>query len=759
MAERKRLFPEDNYTPNGYLDNPYHTYRLNQSGVIRSKPAMGFGWFYPHLARGYGRRLIYSSHLNVGIEIDGDVLVDFSDFRNSRVDLSSRYHSRNIVTFNFEYREVEVAVTFIQPTENSIGTVVRVANLSKSVRKIRLFAVNSYTRNKDTSDCWEEGLTGAYDEKLDALRIKAYSEGTIMLTRSDLSSSGHSFSTGGDVMRKYINQCADAGEAAPGYLTAYGGAGGTNTLVGVLCYEIVLPARKNREATFVLARSETENGAEDELDSAFGSFRNSLRNKVKEDNSFWAHAVRLSGSFPASWRHSFVYDNETLRMNIRKPIGIYKHVWDAMQIQAPRAVLAEACFDAILISYSDPETAKELLLGTFDDAPESWVPCTREDGSYNMVAWDGFPCGTAPEWGAPFWVVEAVYRRTKDKRWLRRIYPRMVSYINWWLNNRTDEEGYPHYLCSYESGQDMSGRFGHQLGGGYNVTHIRPTDLTAAMCNSFQALEFFAEELGKSSAARNWHRLAGDFEEKVQSMWCRDGWFHDYDRHAKRFTEGYDGMNLAPFFYGIAEERQCEAVRDRIDALCLGTRPTWATFTLMLVESAFNTGQRASLSSLAYKLVNYIYTSIDAPEQKPAMPLPGIQHEFWPTSRTWGAEGYGWGCFSVFLVLRSMIGFRESDREEDSFMLCPSMPVDFMSPGAEYAVANLKYRKLKFDLKYAVQNEKELTVHMNFISGAEDTSVKVLDHNTAQVHFDGKLTENRLKFNADNFSDYLVTLY
>ena len=32
---------------------------------------------------------------------------------------------------------------------------------------------------------------------------------------------------------------------------------------------------------------------------------------------------------------------------VKAPVGIYRHIWDAMQIQAPRVVLAEAAIDAM----------------------------------------------------------------------------------------------------------------------------------------------------------------------------------------------------------------------------------------------------------------------------------------------------------------------------------------------------------------------------------------------------------------------------
>ena len=47
---------------------------------------------------------------------------------------------------------------------------------------------------------------------------------------------------------------------------------------------------------------------------------------------------------------------------------------------------------------------------------------------------------------------------------------------------------------------------------------------------------------------------------------------------------------------------------------------------------------------------------------------------------------------------------------------------------------------------------------MAFTRGAEEIDVKVRDYNTAQVHFQGTAKPDGVKFHADNFSDYLITI-
>jgi hypothetical protein len=66
------------------------------------------------------------------------------------------------------------------------------------------------------------------------------------------------------------------------------------------------------------------------------------------------------------------------------------------------------------LSYADPHLAQEVRYGTFANAPAANVPCSREDGSLNMISESGDECGTAPNW-VLFLVIESIYARTGDR--------------------------------------------------------------------------------------------------------------------------------------------------------------------------------------------------------------------------------------------------------------------------------------------------------------------------------------------------------
>jgi hypothetical protein len=238
-----------------------------------------------------------------------------------------------------------------------------------------------------------------------------------------------------------------------------------------------------------------------------------------------------------------------------------------MQTQAPRTVLAEAAMDVLFLSYADPELAAEVILGHFESAPHPNLPCMREDGSYNMVADDGQICGTAPEWGFPLWCCDQLLRRTCNLHWLGRLYPKAAAYLRWWLQYRRDSEGWMVYACSWESGQDVSSRFGPQQTGGTIIQHVRPVDLQASMAQGAAVLVHWATLLAADNPTEDlsadiafWRNVADEFTLKTRLMW-QHGWFRDYDAVAGEWSSQQDAMHLAPVFCGVADQDQVGQLR------------------------------------------------------------------------------------------------------------------------------------------------------------------------------------------------------
>src|SRR5438552_3512538 len=73
------MVPHDNFTPHGYLDNPYHCWKLNPSGVLRSLAPLGMGWHMPNLGSYVRNQFQYTAHLTLGLRIGKTVLVTPED--------------------------------------------------------------------------------------------------------------------------------------------------------------------------------------------------------------------------------------------------------------------------------------------------------------------------------------------------------------------------------------------------------------------------------------------------------------------------------------------------------------------------------------------------------------------------------------------------------------------------------------------------------------------------------------------------------
>jgi hypothetical protein len=74
------------------------------------------------------------------------------------------------------------------------------------------------------------------------------------------------------------------------------------------------------------------------------------------------------------------------------------------------------------------------------------------------------------------------------------IIPYLKSFIEWWLGNRTDSDGWFHCKCSWESGQDGSKRFlipGHDPGG--VADFVRTVDVEAVMAEAMKNMVIFAQ--------------------------------------------------------------------------------------------------------------------------------------------------------------------------------------------------------------------------------------------------------------------------
>jgi len=727
-------FPQSDYTPFGYIDNPDHSAILNRSGSVRSVPPIGFGYWCRRLPWPYGegnlRQINYLSFLHLSVVLDGKKLHTMQDFEQNGIELISRYHTKNMMSYDWTFNGVKFSAKYALPVENTIVCVFEMENSTKEVKTVAVHATNIYGYPEQR--WWGcDGVTASYNDLMDAGISKIWAYGDVFIIGSDQKSAAHKSTASQDQWLEWISK------------NDWTSNKGTNVkmpgpLYTMQSYEFKLGAQERRSSVILLTRGVNEDQAQATYSDVLNNSTTLVNQKLAEDESFYNQVPHLTGAWPSEWKHGWVYDWETLRMNIRKPVGIFKHHWDAMQMHTPRLVLGETGFDGMCMSYADVSLAKDMFKAAFLDAPGLNVACSREDGSVNMICANGTEGATNPSWGYPFKVIKSIYERDQDAYWLKLLYPRLKSYLEWWLNERTDEAGWFHVNCSWEA-QDASERFPVEKGAhpGDLVDYVRLIDIETSMAEAMSNMVLFARITGNSQDVPLWESQAQKRIENTRSMY-QNGWFYDFDNR----TNGpivrpnyFDIMMFSPVTTGIASPEQMEGIKPMFYHFSEHPRHwlEWPSFLFHFTEASWNAGLRIFTAEELIKIGNRIYPRLDErklqpiliPEFENMLPseynfrIPGISDEFWPLDLTnpGGCESYGWGSTFPMLIIRNIIGYREvGDPEQDAFILAPALPAGFFKKGLSYGMNNLDYRKIKMDITYTVENEKSLKIKITFRS-------------------------------------------
>lgn len=751
-------FPPGNYTPFGYIDNPYHTWALHRSGVFRSVPPIGMGLYFPAGPGGYfdyQRNSVYRMFFRIGLRIRGHVYFNESDYDNAGVHVVATHHSKNILTFSFSTGPLRVALPFFQVGENALACLGHFQNQGSTVEELEVYAIEQLTLGN--AAWWgRDGVAGSYNDEADEVVLRSFAAGPVFSLASTHASASHLVTADEQALATWVS----GDEPPKPKITSYF----PEPLSAGLKFRLAVPAESQVKCGFVVSRGVDTRITREEVHASRLHLTNTYEEKTAADDLFWDHAPRLEGDFPAAWKRSWVYDFETLRMMVRRPIGNYKHNWDAMQIQAPRNVLAETSIDMWTLSYADDESAKRVLSGQFQDALEANVPCMREDGTMNMVAVDGSECGTAIQWCYPFYCLESVYLRNPDRAWLEELYPHLVKYMEWTLRNRRDEGGWIVAKCSWESGMDASRRFLiKQPTGGELIDFIHISELQAAMSHAARLMGRFAEVLGIASEPKRWHDLAETYARKTRELWYQ-GWFYDVNTQTGRhiIIPGYRLVTqVGPIMCGVATLEQTREMIPKMQEYA--TSQTfwleWASQVFPYAESMWLAGQRKFLSQPLYAIISRVYSSMDRRKLESGKHLgwPGVSCEVWGLNGAYGGEGYGWGATLPAHIIRSVFGFREGTWPVTPwFTLGPNLPEPIISQGKNFFLRNIHYRQSVFDIHYEHKANGRLLVRMIRRGGPWPKNVRVLDENGDSINVTH--AGMRLEFSAENHNIYRVEM-
>jgi hypothetical protein len=453
--------------------------------------------------------------------------------------------------------------------------------------------------------------------------------------------------------------------------------------------------------------------------------QNDIRRARTEDDAFWDGATRLEGDWPASWRRGWVYDTETTRMCVYPAGGIFTDVWPAWMVQWPRAVVAEGTLDMARFAYASPDLAQRALLSLFRDAEAPNVPCVFRDGEQNMVASDGSICGTSPAWCIPFFNLERLFKLTLDRAWLAEIFPYLTAYVEWWLAERVDADGWAVYKCTWEAGEDDTPRLDPERRGDNVVSaYVRPVELQAMMALSAGVLARFATVLGRGQDQERWLQVEAASLDRTRQLWdAGEGRFRDWDARTGGFLAPagennywgidpcrYSALAFTPLLAGLSDDAMRDGLRAELQAYDRPPWTLWASWSYVVLEAAPLTGDTAFAGRVAAEIVHRVYGELDVRTiAGPSHPTPGVAREFWPLDLdSWAScEGYGWGANTASLLVRQVFGFLEGPYIDVAtpltFELRPALPAYLMLPGREYSLVNLPYRGARLAIGYRVE--------------------------------------------------------
>ena len=127
------MVPHDNFTPHGYLDNPYHCWKLDPSGVLRSVAPLGMGWHVPNLGSYVRNQFQYRAHLSIGLKVGELVLITPEDFAQHGCSISSHVHTKNRFEYTCIVPQYDLTLTarYFLIQEHALGCMLSLATTTK----------------------------------------------------------------------------------------------------------------------------------------------------------------------------------------------------------------------------------------------------------------------------------------------------------------------------------------------------------------------------------------------------------------------------------------------------------------------------------------------------------------------------------------------------------------------------------------------------------------------------------------------------
>ena len=150
------MIPQDDFTPHGYLDNPYHSWKLNPSGVLRSLEPLGMGWHVPNVGSYVRNQFQYTAHLSFGLRVAEHVMITPEEFRQYGCTITCHLHTKHRFEYTCLVPEYQLKLTarYLLIQEHALGCVLSLSTTTSQELPVTCYLFHLYSHNPHTSRLW-----------------------------------------------------------------------------------------------------------------------------------------------------------------------------------------------------------------------------------------------------------------------------------------------------------------------------------------------------------------------------------------------------------------------------------------------------------------------------------------------------------------------------------------------------------------------------------------------------------------------------
>jgi len=316
----------------------------------------------------------------------------------------------------------------------------------------------------------------------------------------------------------------------------------------------------------------------------------------------------------------------------------YKGVWNW-----------DSAFHLMAMSYLEPEIGYDQIRILFD--------FMKDDGQLADVV---FTSGkTVFTFTKPPVIAFSIICSDKifpNESFLKYAYPYLIKNLTWWENNRFDGILFSYKVNKCESGWDNTPRFDFP----HKIDHCYAIDCNSFMVSFYEAMEYIAKRINNLERIIEFHakkeKLVNNINEILFNK--KKGYYCDYNKKLKRFTNRLSPASFMPLFYHFATKEQAQAMEklasnpqyfyrgiptisynsNRFNENHYWRGPCWLNTAYFTIRSLFDYGYKELALELTTNLLNWCSANSDS-----------IYEYYNPkTGKGLGAKNFGWS--SSFII-------------------------------------------------------------------------------------------------------------